>query len=186
MNTNSLTRITSQHWWFMLIWGIFIVLFGLCALFWPYLIPLAPTILFGVFALVNGIFHIVQAIQEHRVYPFWWLVLIMGILSLILGLTVINWLHITSIILLELVAMWAVITGILQIALAISGVIDYSPLLLAIIGVASLLLGIALFVSSPLVPLLPLLRVIGIYGLSYGGVLIVQAFLWRSSQKEDQ
>jgi uncharacterized membrane protein HdeD (DUF308 family) len=84
------------------------------------------------------------------------------------------------------VAIWAVVSGTLQIALAMSGINEYSFLFLAIIGAATLLLGIVLFVSSPLVPLLPLLRVFGVYGLFYGGMLIARSFSLRSQLKDEQ
>jgi uncharacterized membrane protein HdeD (DUF308 family) len=186
MNAYSLVRAISRQWWFVLIWGIFVVLLGLCALFWSYLLLLSPIVLLSTFALVNGVFGIVRAFQEHRVLLFWWITLIIGILSILLGLTLMSWPHITSIIALDLVAIWAVVSGTLQIALAMSGINEYSFLFLAIIGAATLLLGIVLFVSSPLVPLLPLLRVFGVYGLFYGGMLIVRSFSLRSQLKDEQ
>ncbi len=186
MDTNLPTRLVNQYWWLMLIWGILVVFFGVCALFGPYLISLTPIVLFVAFALINGVFGIILAFQEHRVLPSWWVALVTGVLSILFGLAITIWPHITAVIALDLIAIWAIITGTLQIASALSGMSKYSPLFLAIIGAASILLGMILFVSSPLVALLPLLRVFGIYGLIYGGMLMMRAFSFRSLFKHEQ
>lgn len=180
------SRLASQYWWLMLIWGILVVLFGLCALFWPHLTLLSLIFLFGSFALINGVLGVIMAIQERRTLSNWWTALAAGIISIILGLLVMLWPHETAIVALYLIAIWAVITGVFQLAEAISGVSSYSPLFLAIAGIASILLGIILFASSPLLALLALVWVIGIYALIYGGMLIIRSFYFRSLLKSEQ
>lgn len=84
--------------------------------------------------------------------------------------------HITALVVLYLIAVWAVITGMLQFTQALGGRSRYSPLFLGIAGVASLILGLVLFVISPLVALLSLIRVIGICAL----VCAMRAFFYRA------
>ncbi len=183
MHVYSPTRMASQYWWLMLIWGILVALFGLCAIFWPHLTLLTLIFLFGAFALVNGVLGIVMAIQARHELSSWGATLAAGIISLLIGLAVMFWPHATAIVVLYLIAAWALVTGVLQLAEAVSGVGRHSPWFLAIAGVASLLLGIILFASSPLVALLTLVWLIGIYALIYGGMLIVRSFYFRSLLK---
>jgi uncharacterized membrane protein HdeD (DUF308 family) len=183
MHVYSPIRVASQYWWLMLIWGILVALFGLCAIFWPHLTLLMLIFLFGAFALVNGVLGIVMAIQERHELPSWWVALVAGIISLIIGIAVMFWPHATAIVILYFIASWAIITGVFQLAEAISGMSRLSPWILAITGIASLLLGIILFASSPLVALLTLVWLIGIYALIYGGMLIARSFYFRSLLK---
>src|ERR1700688_278995 len=75
MDTNLPTRLVNRYWRLMLLWGLLVVFFGVCALFWPYLISLTPIALFVAFALVNGVLGIILASQERRVLPSWWVAL---------------------------------------------------------------------------------------------------------------
>ncbi len=173
-------RLARQYWWMMLIWGVAIAIFGLCALLWPHLTLLTLILLFGVFAVVNGVLGIVTAFQARRVLSSWWMTLCAGMVSLLIGLAVLFWPHASAIVILYLIASWAIIIGVLQLSEAIGGLGRYSPLFLAISGLAALILGIVLFASSPLVALLTLVWLIGLYALIAGVMFILRAFYFRS------
>lgn len=183
MHMYSSARLVSRYWWLMLIWGILVVLFGLCAIFWPHLTLLTLIFLFGSFALANGVLGIVLAIQERHELPLWWTELAAGIISVLIGIAVILWPHITALVTLYMIAIWAIVTGVFQIAHAIGGSGRHSPVFLAVSGIVGILLGIILFASSPLTALLALVWVIGVYALIYGVMLIVRAFYLRSRLK---
>jgi uncharacterized membrane protein HdeD (DUF308 family) len=179
MQTYSPTRLAGQYWWLLLIWGILVGLFGLCALFWPHLTLLTLIFLFGVFALVNGVLGVAMAIQERRVFSCWWAALAAAVLSILVGLAVMTWPHITALVILYLIATWAVITGFFQFVQALGGMAHHSPLL-GIAAAASIILGLLLFVVSPVVALLSLVWIVGIYALVYAAMLIMRAFFYRS------
>src|SRR5437660_924922 len=116
MQTLAPTRLVSRYWWLMLIWGVLVVLFGLCAIFWPKITLLVLVSLFGAFALVNGVLSIAMAIQERHQIPYWGIELALGVLSLIVGLCVLFWPGLSALVILYMIATWAIITGILQLA----------------------------------------------------------------------
>jgi uncharacterized membrane protein HdeD (DUF308 family) len=180
MQTYSPTRLASQYWWLMLTWGILVVLFGVCAFFWPHLTLLTLIYLFGIFALVNGVLGVVMAIQERQDNSYWWTGLAAGVVSVLFGLAVMVWPHVTAVIVLYLIAAWAIVHGIFQLAAAFGGMSASSPLYLGIAGVASIILGILLFAISPIVALLSLVWLIGLYALLYGAMLIARSFYYRS------
>lgn len=185
-SNSSPTRVVSQYWWLMLTWGILVALFGFCAIFWPHLTLLTLIYLFGIFALLNGILGIAMAFQERQVSPYWWVGLAAGVISILFAFAVMVWPHITALVALYLIASWAIVTGIFQLTAAFSGMSRYSPWLLGIAGVFSILLGIILFASSPIVALISLMWVVGIYALIYGGALIARSFTYRSLWKNEQ
>ena len=180
METSSMTRLAGQYWGVVLVWGVLVVIFGLCALLLPHLTLLTLIFLFGFFALANGILGIATAIQDRHLFPFGGIRLGAGIVSVLFGIATIGWPHITALIALYLIASWAIVTGIFQQASAFSGLTTQPPWFMALAGIVSILLGIVLFASSPLVALFSLIWVIGLYALIYGGILIVRAFHLRS------
>lgn len=186
MDTNAQMRLIQQNWWLMLIWGILAAFFGLYALFWPYVNWLAPIFLSGAFVLITGVWGIVLAFQEKPILPSWWGELIAGLLGLLFGLVILIWPHIPAVIAFYLVAIWAIFTGTLHLASAVSGLDRSSLWWLAIFGLATLLLGIVLFISSPILHLAQLFQIIGVYSLLSGGILLMRSFALRSLQKGKQ
>src|SRR3954462_10093261 len=98
--------------------GVFAVLFGLFALIWPGATVLVLAILYGVYAIVDGIGGLMQAFRPggagHRAaYG------ILGALGIIAGILVLVWPGITVLLLALLVGLWAIVTGIAEIAAAI-------------------------------------------------------------------
>jgi uncharacterized membrane protein HdeD (DUF308 family) len=69
---------------------------------------------------------------------------------------------------------------VLQLTGAMSGMFTHSPVFLVIAGIASILMGIVLFTSSPVAALLALVWVIGLYALVDGCMLIARSFHFRS------
>lgn len=180
------TRMVSQYWWLMLAWGILVALFGLCALFWPHRTLLILIYLFSIFALVNGILGIAMFFQERHISAYWWVGVAAGVISVLFAIAVMVWPHKTALVILYLIAAWAIVTGIFQLAEALGGTSRYSPWLLGIAGICSILLGLILFASSPLVALLSLMWVVGVYALIYGGALVARSFAYRSLWKNEQ
>ena len=168
-------------WWALLIRGIFAVFFGLVALLWPGVTLLALVLLFGVYAFVGGILAIVFASgQEDRDVR--WLVLLEGVLGIVLGVVAFLWPGAAALALLYIIAAWAIITGIFQIAAAvglrrmISG--EWS---LVLGGVASVVFGVLLAVW-PMSGLLALVWIFGIYALVFGIMQLVLGYRVRRMQ----
>ena len=56
--------ILSQNWWLIVLRGLAAVLFGLAAFVWPGLTLLALVILFGFYALIDGIIALVSGLAH--------------------------------------------------------------------------------------------------------------------------
>ena len=177
MNMLSRSQVPGQSWWSLLARGIIAVIFGLAALFWPRLTLLVLIYIFGVYALVDGIITIYLAFQERNMQTNWWMVLLEGIAGVIVGILVFIWPAITALVLLYLIAAWALITGIIELVAAFTTGMGW---LLALAGALSILLGIVLF-ARPVAGILSLVWLIGIYAIVWGALLIVRAFQARSA-----
>lgn len=173
----SRTQVPGQPWWSFLARGIIAILFGLAALFWPKLTLLVLIYIFGAFALVEGIIAIYLAFQERNMWTNWWMLLLEGIAGVIVGILVFIWPGITALVLLYLIAAWALITGVFGLIAAFTTGLGW---LLVLASVLSIVLGIVLF-ARPLAGILSLVWLIGIYAIIWGVLLIVRAFQARSA-----
>jgi uncharacterized membrane protein HdeD (DUF308 family) len=175
--------IVFRHWWAIALRGALAILFGLVALFWPHLTLEALVICFGAFALVGGIFAVVVALGDRGAHARWGLLLAEGLVGIAIGVLTFFWPAVTALVLLSLIALWAIVTGVLEITVAVwmhRAVGNEWMLLLG--GVASLLFGVLLAVL-PGVGLLALTWLIGLYALLFGALLVVLGFQWRRLER---
>ena len=171
-----LTGVAGRLWWALLLRGIAAVLFGLAALFWPGETLWVLIVFFGAYALVGGVFTIVAGIADPTRR---WLLLTEGALGVVAGLIAFFWPGLTALVLLYVIAGWAIFTGVLQIVTAISlrREID-NEWMMILSGALSVLFGVLLAVL-PGVGLLSLTWLIGLYALIFGVAFIVLGFRVR-------
>jgi uncharacterized membrane protein HdeD (DUF308 family) len=168
------------HWWALALRGAIAILFGLAALLRPGIALQALILLFGAYALVDGVFAIVGVFGGTRGGTPRWLLFIEGIAGILAGLIAFVLPGLTAFLLLYLIAVWAVITGIFEIAMAIRLRREIRGEWALIVGGAfSVLFGVILAVVGPVAGLLSLIWLIGIYALAFGILLLVAAFRVR-------
>jgi uncharacterized membrane protein HdeD (DUF308 family) len=108
-----------------------------------------------------------------------WLLLVEGALGVVAGLIAFFWPGLTALVLLYVIAGWAIFTGILEIMTAVSLRREIDNEWMMILGGAlSVLFGVLLAVL-PGVGLLSLTWLIGIYALIFGVAFIVLGFRIR-------
>jgi uncharacterized membrane protein HdeD (DUF308 family) len=173
-----LVELLARYWWVLLLRGILAILFGVLAFAWPGITLASLVIVFGAFAFVEGVFAIVGAIRGGGAQP-WWLLLLEGLVGVGIGVLTLVAPGITALALLFYIAIWAVATGVLQIAAAIALRAEIEgEWLLGLGGLASVALG-ALLVARPGAGALAVLWLIGAYALAFGVLLVLLSFKAR-------
>jgi uncharacterized membrane protein HdeD (DUF308 family) len=168
------------HWWALAIRGGIAIIFGLAALLRPDIALEALILLFGAYALVDGVFAIVGVFGGTRGGTPRWLLLIEGIAGILAGIIAFVLPGVTAIVFLYLIAAWAVITGASEIATAIRLRQEIRGEWALIIGGAlSILFGVLLAVIGPVAGLLSLIWLIGIYAVAFGILMLITAFQVR-------
>jgi uncharacterized membrane protein HdeD (DUF308 family) len=168
------------HWWALAIRGAIAIIFGLAALLRPDIALDALILLFGAYALVDGVFAIVGVFGGTRGGTPRWLLLIEGIAGILAGLIAFVLPGLTAVVLLYLIAAWAVVTGIFEIATAIRLRQEIrGEWALIISGALSVLFGVILAVIGPVAGLLSLIWLIGIYAVAFGILMLITAFQVR-------
>ena len=168
----------SGNWVGLAVRGVAAVLFGLAALIWPGLTLAVLIILYGAYAVVDGVFAIVAGLRAGSGTGKW-LFVAEGALSILAGLIAVFWPGVSAVFLLYIIAFWAIFGGLLRIvgAVLLRREIE-NEWTMALGGVLWVLLGIVLFVL-PGAGLLSLSWLIGIFALGAGITLIVLAFRVR-------
>ena len=168
--------ILARNWWAMAIRGVIAILFGLVAFFYPGLTLSALVILFGAYALVDGVFAIIGAVRAARQHLEWWPLVIEGLVGIAVGLLTFFYPNVTALALLYIIAAWAIVTGILEIIAAFQLRREISnEWLLGLSGVASVLFGI-LAAAMPSAGALAIVWLIGAYAIIFGILLLGLAY----------
>jgi uncharacterized membrane protein HdeD (DUF308 family) len=160
--------------------GVLAILFGFLVWVWPGLTLLVFTFMFGIFAIAGGVFALLSAMRAADRRERWWLLAASGVVSIIIGILAFVWPVHAAIVVLYLIAIWAIVTGVLEIVAAFrSREAASQEWLLILGGVISIVLG-ALLLAFPGRGLLALVWLIGLWAVVYGILEIVHAFTGRS------
>lgn len=174
----------AKNWWIFLIRGFAALLFGLAVLLFPGAALSLIITLVAAYFLVDGIFTIIYAIQR-RNEPRWWVSLLEGFIGVLAGIGAFLYPGMTSLILLYIIAFWAVMTGLMEIIFAIEmrKAIN-NELWMILSGIVSILFGV-LLVLFPGGGILTLLTLLGAYAFAFGVIMIIFAFRLRSHRGQD-
>ena len=177
---DTVVRRLHQNWWLVLLQGVLSVVLGGLALAMPGVTLGALILLWGLFALLNGVVDVFSALGAASSHRSWGWHLAGGLVGILAGLAILCWPGLSALFVLYLVAIWAIMMGIVRLVGAIA---DHEALphawLVALAGVVSVLFGIAMF-AWPGVGLLTLVYLVGIYAIVYGLITCVMAFRLHS------
>jgi uncharacterized membrane protein HdeD (DUF308 family) len=169
-----------DNWNLLLVRGILAVLFGIATLLMPGITLIVLVVMFGAYALVEGILTSIMAIKERNEQSNWWLWLIFGLVSVGAGVTTFLWPGITAVSLFYVIVAWAITSGLLQIALAVElRKVIKDEWLLVLEGILTVGFGI-LLIAQPVAGALTVLWLIGVYAIANGVTLLVLALRLRN------
>jgi uncharacterized membrane protein HdeD (DUF308 family) len=177
--TTLLLEHLGRHWAWIAIRGALAVLFGIIALLWPGITLAALVLVWGAYALVDGVVALVTAFKVRDFGRPMWPFLMVGGLSIAAGVLTFIWPGLTALALLLLIAVWAVLTGIFQIVAAIRLRKEINnEWMLGLSGALSVAFGL-LMIASPGAGALAVVWVIAFYAIFFGILLIAVGFKVR-------
>jgi uncharacterized membrane protein HdeD (DUF308 family) len=170
----------SHNWWVIVLRGLAGMAFGLVTFLAPGISLAALVLVFGAYAFADGVLAIISAIRRERPGERWWLLLLEGVAGIAAGVVTLLWPGITALVLLYLIAAWALVTGVLEIAAAIRlRKAIKGEWLLVLSGILSVALGIML-VLWPGPGALALVIWIGAYAFVFGALVLALGLRLRS------
>jgi uncharacterized membrane protein HdeD (DUF308 family) len=174
-----MTNALAKCWWVLLLRGIAAIVFGVLAFIWPGLTLVTLVLLYGAFALVDGVLALVAAFTGGaKPVPTWWLILI-GIAGIAAGVITFLWPGITAVLLVLFIGAWALVHGVLEIIAAIQlrKEID-NEWTLILGGAVSVLFGLVVLIA-PGAGALGMIWAIAAYSIVFGILFIGLAFRVR-------
>ncbi|HTO89614.1 MAG TPA: HdeD family acid-resistance protein [Candidatus Sulfotelmatobacter sp.] len=181
-----LAKLLSRTWWMLLLRGVVSILFGIVALRTPGITLATLVLFFGAYVLVEGVFGSVQAISGRSENEHWVAMLFSGLLGILLGVLTFMAPGVTALVLLFYIAIWALLTGVLEMVLAVRLRKEiHGEFWLFLAGLFSVLFGV-LLVSRPGAGALAVILYIGIWAIVTGVFTTVLAFRVRGFGKQLQ
>jgi uncharacterized membrane protein HdeD (DUF308 family) len=151
----------------MIVTGVLAIIAGIIALAWPSVTVVALVILFAVYAFSDSAVQGMRAVSSGSAGPVTGH-LLLGLIDIAAGLVAIIWPGPTALVLVLVLAIWAVVGGIIEFAAGFSaGETAGTRALFLIGGLVSVAFGVVLF-ARPGVGALTLALLFGLFALIYG------------------
>lgn len=177
---NTLASILSRTWWMLLVRGLVAVAFAVLTWLQPGISLAALVLLFGAYAMADGLLGVWAAIAGRQVNENWWVLLLWGLLGLGVGILTFAAPNVTALVLLFYIAVWAIGTGALEILAAVRLRKEIQgEWLLVVAGLASIAFGV-LLLARPREGALTVLALIAAYAAVFGVALVLLSFKVRS------
>ncbi|MCZ4108384.1 HdeD family acid-resistance protein [Brevundimonas diminuta] len=171
-----------RSWWLLLLRGIAAVAFGVLTFVWPQISLLTLIMVYGVYALIDGVLALIAAIRGGGFVPRWWLAL-GGVVSILAAVVAFAWPGLTALVLVYLIGFWSILRGVLEIVGAIRLRNEIAnEWTLGVAGALSVIFGLIL-VFMPGAGALGLLWLIAAWAVLFGLLLIWVAFKVRTLAK---
>jgi uncharacterized membrane protein HdeD (DUF308 family) len=167
-----------DHWWVLVVRGVLAIAFGVLAALLPQVTIVVLIFLFAVFAFLDGVVSLVSAFGKRD----WGWQLFGGLLSIALGVLTALWPISAGFALVMLIAAWAIVRGVFDIAAAITlrhELESRVEWVLIVSGIVSILFG--LFVAAwPVLGALAIVGVIAGFAIFLGITLVAAGLRFRS------
>ncbi len=160
------------------------VIFGIAALVWPSITLIALVMLFGAFALVSGVLTIIAGLDLATEHARHWVPMVFsGLFGTAIGVFTFFRPGITGLALVYLIALWAIVTGVLEFAAGIefTGQVK-GAWALGLGGILSVAFGV-LLALWPVSGAVAIVWLIGIYAIVFG--ITEMYFAYRISRGEE-
>jgi uncharacterized membrane protein HdeD (DUF308 family) len=169
----------ASRWGWIVLWGLVSIGVGILCFARPVATIAALVLLYGAFALVDGIGAIAAGFAGRKEGAFWPLFLF-GFIGIVTGLAVFAWPGLSAVVLLLFIAAWAVVRGVFQIlaAVRLRKLIE-DEWLLGLAGALSVAFGV-LAAIRPAAGALAIVTLLGAFAIASGVLQVLLGFRLRA------
>jgi uncharacterized membrane protein HdeD (DUF308 family) len=167
----------SVGWKMLILRGVIAVVIGILVIAWPIESAIAFVLLWGFWALFDGVGDLIQAFQPESAGSRLWLV-VMGVISLLVAFFAITSPGLAAKALTWILGIWLILRGIFELVAAFSSSLPMPRWLLLLSAALSIVLGI-LFVANPGAGAVGIAVLLGVMALIWGVVFLVLGFMVR-------
>ncbi len=172
-----------RSWWVLLLRGLLAVILGILVFTRPAWTLSTVVLAFGIYAVIEGGAALFAAISGWRHREDRWLLLLEALIGIGVGIVTLRTPAITAVVVIFLIAAWAMATGVLRI---VEGIrlrrTIRGEVWLVLGGVASIIFAL-IVMMRPLAGALAMVQIIGVYALILGATEVMLAFRVRSARR---
>jgi uncharacterized membrane protein HdeD (DUF308 family) len=178
------TGYMAKRWWSFLLRGLVAIALGIVLLVWPAATVGVIILLFGIFALIDGVIELVLSIvgAAKRIDGWGWL-LVKGIVGILIGTVILVRPDVALGVVVILIAIWAIAMGFAEIAAALDMPPESGRGFVGVVGALSLILGVVILVV-PRESVYLFVLLVGIYALVAGFFNVIISFFARGWEKK--
>jgi uncharacterized membrane protein HdeD (DUF308 family) len=168
-------------WKMLMVRGSLAIVFGLVAIAWPLETAIALAIVFGFWALVDGVGSFAQAFEKGTPTSARILLIVMGAAALIAAFFAIFSPAVAAVTLTWILGIWLIVRGAFEVFAAFSATRDAPRWLLLVTAGVDVILGI-LFVANPGSSALAIAWVLGLVAIVWGVAFLATGFIVRRGE----
>jgi uncharacterized membrane protein HdeD (DUF308 family) len=165
-------RALTKSWWILVLRGVLAILLGVLALANPGTTAATLVLWIAIFLIIDGALALLTTIARWKEHEDKWLHVAEGVLSILLGILILNAPEMTLFLVVLYAAVWSIMAGITRIAMAIQLRKEIEgETWLALSGLLSIVFGI-LVIAQPGIGLATIMWMLGLFLILAGVVLI--------------
>lgn len=174
-------RLLKRSWWALALRGVAAILFGLLAVMWPGITLLVLVGFFAAYAFITAAVSMYAAVKNRQSDKGWWLLLLLGLVAFASGVLSLIYPAVTALVLVLLMGANALVTGVLDIAMAVRlRKAIRNEWLLGLAGLVSIVFG-AMVMIFPGAGAIAMVWLVSFYAVLTGVLLLALAVRMRSS-----
>jgi uncharacterized membrane protein HdeD (DUF308 family) len=168
-------------WKMLMVRGGLAVVFGILAMVWPLETAITLAILFGVWALVDGLGSFAQAFEKGAPTSARILLVVMGVVGLIVAFFAIFSPGVAAVTLTWILGIWLIVRGAFEVFAAFSATRDAPRWLLLVTAAVDVILGV-LFVANPGASVVAIAWLLGLIAVVWGVAFLATGFVVRRDE----
>ena len=169
-----------RKWKWIALRGAAALIFGILAIFQPWAAIWSLALLWGAFAMADGVFALMGGWRMHKQGLRWWPYLVFGIIGVVAGFITLIWPAITAITFIYILGFWALFGGISEIVAAVRLRKEIQDeWLLALAGGISVIFGLLILLRPLPEGVVAIAWLIGFFAIITGILQLMLAFKVR-------
>lgn len=112
------TKQMVNNWWLLILRGLLIISLGLAIVIEPMMAALGVVLIFGGYGIINALISLLSFAAGLRKHFLWWIDLILALISLAIGLIIIQWPQATLFLIIQLFSLLILVSGAVNLIVA--------------------------------------------------------------------
>ena len=175
-------RVLARNWPLVMLRGVLAIVVAVIAFLWPGAAVASLVLLFSAYMVVDGVFAVLSGVRAARRNERWGWFVLEGATDIAMAAIAFLWPGLTVLVFVWLVAVWALVSGVLMLVAAVRLSRTHGRGWLLLAGLVSLAWGLVLL-AAPEAGAIAMTWWLGAYALAFGGAMVALGWQLRSERR---